>query len=206
MSDGKLFDLPRPWPADAVWLGPVGWTADAAVAGDGGAVHHDPAQALAWVRAAVERETSLSRLLIIHQDAFAGHDGAGRLTTWLDDVTSLRAPLLPVLLHGDLPAMQLVEFFRAGLFDALAVPVARADWVNMLIRAEKQIERRHRGRLLLASSGRTRETLRQLQRELGDPEESPAELLQARDSLQTANRQLSEAMPSCRCSTASVAS
>jgi len=74
------------------------------------------------------------------------------------------------------------------------VPVARADWVNMLIRAEKQIERRHRGRLLLASSGRTRETLRQLQRELGDPEESPAELLQARDSLQTANRQLSEAM------------
>jgi signal transduction histidine kinase len=194
MSDGKLFDLPRPWPADAVWLGPVGWTADAAVAGDGGAVHHDPAQALAWVRAAVERETSLSRLLIIHQDAFAGHDGAGRLTTWLDDVTSLRAPLLPVLLHGDLPAMQLVEFFRAGLFDALAVPVARADWVNMLIRAEKQIERRHRGRLLLASSGRTRETLRQLQRELGDPEESPAELLQARDSLQTANRQLSEAM------------
>jgi hypothetical protein len=148
------------------------------VAGDGGAVHHDPVQALAWVRAAVERETSLSRLLIIHQDAFAGHDGAGRLTTWLDDVTSLRAPLLPVLLHGDLPAMQLVEFFRAGLFDALAVPVARADWVNMLIRAEKQIERRHRGRLLLASSGRTRETLRQLQRELGDPEESPAELLQ----------------------------
>lgn len=189
-----LFHLPKPWPADAVWLGPAGWPAGAAPAGFDGVVHLDPAAAFAWLNKAVAADLARSRLLIIHQDAFAGPDGAGRLTTWLNDVTGLRAPLLPVLLHGDLPAPQLVEFFRAGLFDALAVPVSRADWVNMLIRAEKQIERRHRGSLLLASSGHTRETLRRLQKELGQGEESPAELLVARDSLQTANRQLNDAM------------
>jgi len=194
MSEGTLFRLPKPWPADAVWLGPAGWPAGDAPAGFDGVVHLDPAAAFAWLNDAVAADLARSRLLIIHQDAFAGHDGAGRLTTWLNDVTGLRAPLLPVLLHGDLPAPQLVEFFRAGLFDALAVPVSRADWVNMLIRAEKQIERRHRGSLLLASSGHTRETLRRLQKELGQGEESPAELLVARDSLQTANRQLNDAM------------
>ena len=48
--------------------------------------------------------------------------------------------------------------------------------------------------MLLASSGQTRDTLRRLHRELGRGEESPAELLRARDSLQTANRQLTDAM------------
>lgn len=194
MSEGKLFDVPGPWPADAAWLGPPGWPAAGAPLGADGILHQEPAAALAWLQAAVAAEPARSRLVFVHQDAFAGPDGADRLTAWLEEVTALRAPLLPVLLHGDLPARQLVEFFRAGLFDALAVPLPRAGWVNLLIRAEKQIERRHQGRLLLASSGRTRETLRRLQRELGEPGESPAELLRARDSLQSANRQLNEAM------------
>lgn len=194
MIDGKLFDLPRPWPADAVWLGPAGWPADHVEPGPGSVIHRDPADALAWLSDAALADVSRSRIVIIHQDAFAGHDGADRLAGWLESVAALRAPLLPVLLHGDLPAPQLVEFFRAGLFDAMAVPVARAAWVNMLIRAEKQIEKRHQGRLLLATAGRTRETLRKLQKELGQEQETPAELLRARDSLQTANRQLSEAM------------
>ena len=203
MSEGTLFHLPKPWPADAVWLGPAGWPApDGGPAGDGagaagvpgGEVHQDPATVFAALRARDDDGAAPSRLLIVHQDAFAGPDGAGRLAAWLADVAALRPPLLPVLLHGDLPAPQLVEFFRAGLFDALAVPVARPDWVNLLIRAEKAIERRHQGRLLLSSSGRTRATLRQLQRELGPGDENPAELLRARDSLQAANRQLSDAM------------
>ena len=197
MSEGTLFHLPRPWPADAVWLGPAGWPApdDGAgtVALPGGEVHQDPAAALASLRAGGPDATP-TRLLIVHQDAFAGPDGAGRLAAWLGEVATVRPPVLPVLLHGDLPAPRLVEFFRAGLFDALAVPVSRPDWVNLLIRAEKAIERRHQGRLLLSSSGATRATLRQLQRELGPGEESPAELLRARDSLQEANRQLSDAM------------
>ena len=194
MIDGKLFDLPGPWPADAVWLGPAGWPDAQPAVGPESPRHRDPAEALAWLSAATQADVARSRLVIIHQDAFAGHDGADRLAGWLESLTALRAPLLPVLLHGDLPAPQLVEFFRAGLFDAMAVPVARAAWVNMLIRAEKQFERRHQGRLLLASAGRTRETLRRLHRELGQEQESPAELLRARDSLQTANRQLSDAM------------
>ncbi len=194
MIDGKLFDVPRPWPADAVWLGPSGWPGADPAPAPGGAAHTDPAAALGWLRTAVAADLTRSRLVIIHQDAFAGHDGADRFADWLDAVSALRAPLLPVLLHGDLPAPQLVDFFRAGLFDAMAVPVARAAWVNMLIRAEKQIEKRHQGRLLLASAGHTRETLRKLQKELAQEQETPAELLQARDSLQTANRQLSDAM------------
>lgn len=194
MSDGRLFDVPGPWPAAAFWLGPPGWPAAGAAAAPGALVHHDPDAALAALRAAVAGELGPSRLLVIHQDAFAGPDGGGRLTEWLSAAAALRAPLLPVLLHGDLPARQLVEFFRAGLFDALAVPVGRADWVNLLIRAEKHLERRDQGRLLLESSGRTRETLRRLQRELGEPGDSPAELLRARDSLEAANRQLNDAM------------
>ncbi|MBM4132014.1 hypothetical protein FJ250_13470, partial [bacterium] len=194
MSDGRLFDVPGPWPAAACWLGPPGWPA-AGATGDGSAqAYGDPDAALAALRDAAAGDLGPARLVIVHQDAFAGPDGGGRLTDWLAAVASLRAPLLPVLLHGDLPASQLVEFFRAGLFDALAVPVGRADWVNMLIRAEKHLERRDQGRLLLETSGRTRETLRRLRRELGEPGDSPAELLRARDSLEAANRQLNEAM------------
>ena len=194
MSDGRLFDVPRPWPAAATWLGPPGWPAPVDAPADDTGAHHDPDAALDELRAAMAADHRLARLVVIHQDAFAGPDGAGRLTEWLAAVGSLRAPLLPVLLHGDLPAAQLVDFFRAGLFDALAVPVTRADWVNMLIRAEKQFERRDQGRLLLETSGRTRETLHRLRRELGEPGESPAELLRARESLEAANRQLNDAM------------
>lgn len=194
MSDGRLFDVPAPWPTAALWLGPPGWPAAGEASGPGAHVHCEPDAALDALRAAVADDHRLTRLLIIHQDAFAGRDGGGRLTNWLAAAGSLRAPVLPVLLHGDLPASQLVEFFRAGLFDALAVPVSRADWVNMLIRAEKQLQRRDHGRLLLETSGHTRETLRRLRQELGEPGESPAELLRARDSLEVANRQLSDAM------------
>lgn len=189
-----LFDVPRPWPAAAFWLGPPGWPSGDAATAPGASVHHDPDSALDALRAGAAEGAARARLVLIHQDAFAGRDGAGRLTDWLAGVAGLRSALLPVLLHGDLATPQLVDFFRAGLFDALAVPVARADWVNMLIRAEKQLERRDQGRLLLENAGRTRETLLRLRRELGEPGESPAELLRARDSLEVANRQLSDAM------------
>lgn len=144
---------------------------------------------------AESRSEATGHLVLLHQDAFAGQDGGDDLARWLESFAELRRPYLPILLHGNLSASQLVRFFRVGLFDAVAVPLVQADWVNMLIRAEKRLEFRHQSHLILESTGQTRQMLRHLRDQLGaDAEQSPGDLLGARESLEAANRQLTDAM------------
>ncbi len=193
--DSSLFALPAPLPRDAVYVGPAGWPA-APAAGD--PVPHacaDPGRALEILQECPPGEAPRARLVIAHQDAFAGDAGGDRLVRWLEDLAALPAASLPILLHGRLPGDQLVRFFRAGLFDALAVPVQPLDWVNMLIRAERRLELRHQGQAALSAAGRTQGMLRQMRRRLGEETARSADdLLQAHETLATANRQLTDAM------------
>lgn len=194
--EDHLFRLPPPLPHGAVFVGPADWLADGPLSERDGRHFPQADLALQWLQNTFSRDKSaVPRLLFLHQDAFAGEEGADQLVNWLESLTALRAPYLPIFLHGDLPAAPLVRFFRAGLFDALVVPLDKSQWVNMLIRAEKRLEVRQQGRLILASSGRTQDLLRNLRRQLGDQTaRSASELLRAQESLEAANRQLNESM------------
>jgi len=195
-----LFLLPNPLPTGAILLGPAEWSGGDLPASRGCRRFADPAEVLGWLAgedAGSEKigTAAVSRLVFIHQDVFAGNEGADQLVRWLEDLAALRQPNLPILLHGNLTGKQLVRFFRAGLFDALGVPIGGQQWLNMLIRAEKRLELRQQSRLLLADTEQTQDLLRSLRRKLGDETaRSTGELLKAHESLEAANRQLSEAM------------
>ncbi|MBU2502149.1 hypothetical protein KJ682_12535, partial [bacterium] len=136
-----------------------------------------------------------SRLVLLHQDAFAGEGGVDRLEGWLLELMGLDPSSLPVLIHGGIPAGALVRFFRVGLFDALALPFGRRDWFNLLIRAEKRMERRSQNRLVLEANVQTQDLLRRMRRRIEtETDRTAGDLLQAQESLETVNRQLTDAM------------
>lgn len=200
MKDQKLFRLPGLLPQGSLLVGP--WSSRLAPSDLASAAHvfAASAAALTWIQdevsgASTKASSPPSRLIFLHQDAFAGQDGGDALVTWLEELAVLRGPYLPILLHGELGGSLLVRFFRAGLFDALAVPLIESDWVNLLIRADKRFSIRHNSRLILASSGQTRQLLRQLRDDLGpDARTSVGDLMGAKESLAAANRQLTDAM------------
>lgn len=194
--EDNLFRLPPPIPHGAIFVGPDDWLTEPILAERDCRYFPRVDQALRWLQAAFAKDNAAkSRLIFLHQDAFAAEEGADDLVNWLEELSTLRAPYLPIFLHGDLTAAPLVRFFRAGLFDALVVPLDRSRWVNMLIRAEKRLEIRNQGRLILASSGQTQDLLRNLRRQLGDQTaRSASEMLKAQESLEAANRQLNEAV------------
>ncbi len=191
-----LFGLPAPMPEGAVLVGPSSWP-DQKILNQRHGVHFEsPAEALSWLQQShqnsQQRET---HLIFLHQDGFAGSDGGDQLCQWLEEVSSLNKTFLPILLHADLASDHLVRFFRAGLFDALPVPLHRSSWINMLIRAEKKLERQHQSRLILERTGETREKLLNLRRQIDDSTvRTASELLHSQESLQAANQQLASAM------------
>ncbi len=190
--DDLLIHIPDPMPEGAVLIGPRPWIEMLQAHGTDGHLFDRPEAALNWLRGDSE---PVSRLVFVHQDGFAGRDGGWALDDWLDAVRGLRRPYLPILLHGNLSGGQLVRFFRHGLFDAIPVPIDRLEWVNMLLRAEKRLELREQSRLVMDVSGRNQEMLRAMRRRLGGESVSVAgELLRAQDSLEAANRQLTDAM------------
>lgn len=197
MQRQNLFGFPGPLPHESLLVGP--WRAENCLLANGqpGRVCSDPAEAFSLLRSGHDpaAEPPEGRLIFLHQDAFAGHDGADALVQWLEELAELRGPYLPILIHGNLSGSILVRFFRVGLFDALSVPLARADWVNMLIRAAKRLEIRHQSRLILRSGDKTRQLLRRLREQLGEEARvGVGDLMGAKESLEAANRQLSDAM------------
>jgi signal transduction histidine kinase len=190
------FALPRPFPQAAVFLGPSAWLAGLERLDDQTVLAAAPGEVLATLRReTADADAATARLLVVHQDAFAGPAGGDALEGWLGDVTALRGPHVPVLLHAGLDGGRLVRFFRAGLFDALAAPVERMEWVNMLIRAERRLEIRQQGRLVLAAAGETQQVLQDLRRRLvREAAGATDELLVAQENLEAANRRLSDAM------------
>ena len=116
--EDNLFRLPPPIPHGAIFVGPEDWVTGQILADRDGRHFSQPDQALHWLRGAcAEDNGAVSRLVFLHQDVFAGAEGADNLVNWLENLSALRAPYLPIFLHGDLPADPLVRFFRAGLFD-----------------------------------------------------------------------------------------
>ncbi len=191
-----LFSLPNPLPQGAILVGPQPWPDHALLASREGRHFLLPQEAMDWIRDLHSSpENSTSRLIFLHQDAFAGEEGQNQLCHWLEDLAALHLPFLPILLHADLSAEHLVCFFRSGLFDALAVPLRRSSWINMLIRAEKSLEVRHQSRLILENTGETREKLLFLKRQIDDRNvRATSELLHSQESLQAAHTQLASAM------------
>lgn len=197
-----LFELPEPLPVGAVLVGPPGWLPESRLAARQALQFSDPAAAAAWLGQDQPGDGQLageageiSRLVFLHQDTFAGCEGSDQLVHWLEGLAGRRRSYLFILLHANLAADQLVRFFRAGLFDALDVPVERPAWVSMLVRAEKRLELRQQSHLLLEETGQTQGLLRDLHRQIGQSTvQNAGELLRAQESLEAANLQLTEAM------------
>jgi signal transduction histidine kinase len=196
MMEEALFRLPDPLPEGAILVGPEDWPDQAILARKSGLHFTNPQMALNWLKNTNQGHSSArSRLIILHQDAFAGKSGSDQLCGWLEDVVASVKSCLPILLHADLSSDTLVSFFRAGLFDALSVPLTRANWVNMMVRAERKLEFRHQSQLILEHTGETREKLQNLRREIDDHTvRATSELLHSQESLQAANQQLAAAM------------
>ncbi len=200
MMDKTLFSLTGPLPQGSVLVGPWDEATHRLAAKRQGHVFGDPGVAMTLLKAdgsaaSPLTDTSHGRLIFIHQDAFAGPEGSDALILWLENLAELRRPYLTTLLHGGLEGALLVRFFRAGLFDALAMPMTQPNWVNMLIRAEKRLDYRHQSHLILESAGQTRQLLRDLRSQLGaDSRRSMGDLMGAQESLEAANQQLTTAM------------
>ncbi len=195
-QQNTLFKLPGPLPEGAVLVGPDSWPHEDTHATASFMHFNNPDIAYQWlVDSSKETKMQVSRLIFLHQDAFAGESGGDSLCQWLENLTQLSQSSLPILLHADLPSKNLVRFFRAGLFDALWVPLDRSAWVNMLIRAEKKLEYGHQSNLILKNSGETRETLQSMRRRIeSETARSASDLLHSQESLQAANQQLASAM------------
>ncbi len=182
-----LHHLPSPMPPDAVLVGPDSWT------GGDGACFSAPADALAWLQGLGDADPA--RLVILHQDAFAGPQGLQHLEEWLTGMAELPVRHLAVLLHGGLEGSHLVRLFRAGLFDAVALPLSSHEWLNVLIRAERRLERRQQSRQLLRDSARAQDLLRDLKDSVGQAVDlNTGELLKAQETLEAVNRRLTHEM------------
>ncbi len=190
------FHLPSPLPEGLVFVGPL--LKDRASFGQG-----SNRQAFAcadaagdWLRENRQRPAGQEvRLVVLHQDAFAGAEGEARLVRWLEQLRQWRLPCLAILLHAGLPADQLVRLFRAGLFDAVSLPLDTPGWINLLIRAEKRLEYRHQSHLILESAGEAREALLNLRRGIGNRAAAAHnQLLHSQESLRAANAQMAAAM------------
>ena len=197
MNSAASHHLPGPAPEGSVLLGPASWLDMEGKRHPGSQIFADPESALAWLARHKDGDldSGQSRLLLLHQDAFAAAAWPANMEFWLANLTALRSPHLPILLHDDQVAGELVSFFRVGLFDALAFPVERSEWVNMLIRSERRLEHRQQSRMILAKTGQTQDILRKMRRQLEEETaRSTGELLLAQESLEAANEQLSQAM------------
>lgn len=195
--NSSLFMLPEPLPQGAVLVGPTDWLAAFPGESEAWERFEDPGAALAELNKRTQSEeiSGSTPLIFLHQDVFAGPDGCDRLVAWLENLTRSADPYLCTLLHADLTGDQLVRFFRAGLFDALNVPVSKNAWVNLLLRAEKRKQRRQQSSLLLQESGETRNLLHGMYRQVeGQASRNAGELLRAQESLEAANQHLTEAM------------
>lgn len=190
------FPLPLPWPEGLVFLDQGRVPAPASFFQKSRRCFRDPAEALDWLKTSGWQEGSPpTRLVIVHQDAFAGEDGGHRFCAWLTALREMGKPCLAILLHAGLPADQLVGFFRCGLFDAVRLPLEGADWINLLIRAEKRLEWRHQSHLIIEDAGETRGILLEMRREIGDrTARTHDQLLHSQESLRVANLQMAAAM------------
>lgn len=188
-----LHKIPRPRPQDAVLVGPDAWEQEAGASQPGMSVFSDPAAALSFLQGS--SGPSAPRLIILHQDAFAGSEGADKLEAWLQALKDLSVTHLPVLLHGGLEGPLLVRLFRVGLCDALCLPVEQHHWLNLLIRVEKRMQLRQQKRMLLEDNSHAQDLLRELKDSLGEVyDRNAGDLLQAQETLETVNRRLTHDM------------
>jgi len=174
-------------------VGPHAWEQEAGASQPGMSVFSDPVAALGFLQG--QNGPGAPRLVILHQDAFAGSEGADKLEAWLQALQDLSVAHLPVLLHGGLEGPLLVRLFRVGLCDALSLPVEQHHWLNLLIRVEKRMQLRQQKRMLLEDNSHAQDLLRELKDSLGEVyDRNAGDLLQAQETLESVNRRLTHDM------------
>ncbi len=135
------------------------------------------------------------RLVLLHGEVLADPTAVGFLPAAISSLRSALPSCLVVLLYRELSTERCCTLFRAGLFDALCVPIEQDRWSDLLHRVAECGHRLQGGRALQAESETTARRLhahrRQLQSELSM---MGAELIRAQQSLEITNRELADHM------------
>ena len=211
MTEPDLYGLPTPPPAESVLVGPSAWRLRA-----------DPSQSLPWCRTLSQvpeivsqgsaaspsaRESAgaggndqsqriiTPRLVLLHGEVLADPAAEDFLPTAISSLRSALPGCLVALLYQELSTEGCCTLFRAGLFDALHVPVEHKRWFALLRRMAESLDRFRGSRVLHAESETTTRRLhahrRQLQSELSM---MGAELIRAQQRLEITNRELADHM------------
>jgi signal transduction histidine kinase len=190
-------ELPDPLPDETFLVGPTGWR----VAGRPLAATLEEAFRLLGPAAAGrdiapdELTDAPAPLVILDGTCLAPGDRAGELATTLAGLLRQRPDAAVVLLFRDLDADACACLFRAGLFDALAVPVEAARWSETIGRLDA---RREQGSRISAVRRQGEETSRRLhahRRQLQDEVSRVGdELIASQRRLELVNRELTDHM------------
>ncbi len=185
------FDFPHPLPPGACAVGPAGWQPEHV--GTGGPC--GVAVRLADLGAVAPDGGPAAGLLLLHGDHLRAAEAPDELALALQDLRQRCPDLLPVLLFRELTATTCCELFRAGLFDALEVPVTADAWARASRRLEARLTQLRRNGELRRGAAETTQRLHAHRRQLrAQAAEVAEELLQAQRELEEANRKLTAHM------------
>ena len=134
-------------------------------------------------------------LVLLHGDLLHHSTGLTGLARDIGELMMDHPDSLPVLLYRHLDADDCTTLFRAGLFDAVRVPVDAQCWNDLLKRAGTRIERERENHIVREQSEATASRLhahrRQLQDEVAGMQE---ELIRAQQCLEKTNQELADHM------------
>jgi signal transduction histidine kinase len=190
-------ELPDPLPDETFLVGPAAWGA----AGRPVVATLDEAARL-LAAATAGREASPEDpvdsplpLVILDGTFLTPGGGAAELAEALAALLRQRPDAAVVLLHGDLDAATCARLFRAGLFDALQVPVAKERWAESLARLAARREQAGRTRAVRRQGEETARRLHAHRRQLQDEVSRVGdELIASQRRLELVNRELTDHM------------
>jgi signal transduction histidine kinase len=117
------------------------------------------------------------------------------LTADLRSLVTRHPGALPVLLYRELTVAESIGLFRAGLFDALPVPVTQAEWAPLLTRIRNRQKRAQELLDIRRESARASQLLKSRRQRLQDQVALLGEeLIRTQDHLEETNRQLTDHM------------
>ncbi len=145
--------------------------------------------------AAAGRDDGCGWLLLLHAEHLGAATRTDRLAEQLQRLLVARPGCLPVLLYDRLPTEACAALFRAGLFDALPLPLAEADWRRLGHRLDRRRRLAGESRLVMAQSQETSRLLHAHRRQLHvQVARVGEELIEVQRRLEEANRRLTEHM------------
>jgi len=133
--------------------------------------------------------------VLLHAEWPAVHEPLEQLETFLQQLALRHRTILPVLLYRHLDTDLCVRLLRAGLFDAVSVPVDPRRWTRLCADAAETGRRQAASRDLQHQAQATSRLLHAQRRQLGETTARvTGGLLRSQEQLEEVNRELTDQM------------